>query len=177
MTSVSVFILVQVIVSRFRQRFDLWRRDKLTMPIRTAVFDFDLSLSVEHVFNFLSKAAPAASSEGGRLARTAKLDQVFLWIGHGLAFFGGSSYWIQKTYFWKVLCYDKTTENRVGISSKTPCGESPPHPITMQRKSWPKCRHMRSKSPLFYAWLPRKEKGPKMMRNFKPCTFVKGFIF
>jgi len=45
------------------------------VPIKVVIFDFDLTLSVEHVFNFLSQAPPAASSEGGQLARIPELDQ------------------------------------------------------------------------------------------------------
>jgi hypothetical protein len=48
------------------------------MPLRLAVFDFDLTLTVEHVFHFLSSRGPppGALSECGQLVRISELDQM-----------------------------------------------------------------------------------------------------
>lgn len=45
------------------------------MPLRIAIFDFDLTLSAEHVFNLLSNGNPPAKSERGQLAQIAELDK------------------------------------------------------------------------------------------------------
>lgn len=64
------------------------------MPLQAAIFDFDLTLTVEHVFNLLAGGPPQAMSEAGQLARIAELDQSPEYRGQGgfaTAMFGGTT--------------------------------------------------------------------------------------
>jgi len=65
------------------------------MPVRTVVFDFDQTLSVAHVFNFLAvETPPLATTERGQLARITELDQTQQFRSQGgfaTAMMGGAS--------------------------------------------------------------------------------------
>lgn len=54
------------------------------MPIQVAIFDFDLTLSVEHVFQLLAGGLPpAATTQAGQLARIRELESSPEFQAHG----------------------------------------------------------------------------------------------
>lgn len=77
------------------------------MPLRLAVFDFDLTLSVEHVYHYLAGGGPppAAKTEVGQLARIAEHDRSGAFGGGGFAkaMLGGTSRILELEHMLKLL--------------------------------------------------------------------------